>query len=822
MIFVGTHGSCVPYHIKPHALYLILPTMKHIISLTCLSLSIFNLLAIPLNSNKWNDGWLFSLSDSIQFSTPEYADTAWRTVSLPHDWSREGHASPYLASCTGYLPGGVGWYRKHFDYCHDTANPITKIYFEGIYNRSDIYLNGKHVGGRPNGYVSTEYDLSQWLVEGDNVIAVRVDHSRYADSRWYTGSGIYRDVWIYTKPSRHISTWGVAYKTRNTGTITQLDVNVTTSSCGNRGDFITLELFDMDHNKIMSKRIRACSDSISATFNIKKPHMWSLEDPYLYLLRTTLVNSDGTRDIEDTTVGLRETCFDPNKGFSLNGKRMKIKGVCLHHDGGVLGAAVPQAIVKQRLKKLKEIGVNAIRCSHNPQAPAFYNLCDSLGLMVMDEGSDEWEFPKRKWLQGWNVGKPGYDGTYDFFDEWIERDVTDMVLRDRTHPSVILWSVGNEVDYPNDPYSHPVLDSLKSLDGFTQKGFGGYNPEAPDACRIGLIAQRLAKCIRQADSSRPVTGALAGVVMSNHTIYPDVIDVVGYNYTEKLYEHDHAKYPDRIIYGSENRSDYDAWKAVRDKEYISGQFIWTGADYLGESGRWPSRGLGTGLLDFANNLKPRGYFRQSLWSDRPMAYLGTYRIGNFRRLRGNYLSIDAPSTWNYNEGDSIRVVCYTNQSLATLYLNDIKMGETKCKDDNSGIIYWDIKFRPGTIKVIAGNDDNQAVAKYSISTVLEPHSIRATMIDKDSDIVTLLVEVLDIKGNLCTIADNLIECFSTGGEILGMENGDNSDMSDYSINRRRVYNGSLKIYFKGNDDPDNESKIYLRCRSLNHTELIKI
>lgn len=279
---------------------------------------------------------------------------------------------------------------------------------------------------------------------------------------------------------------------------------------------------------------------------------------------------------------------------------MKVKGVCLHHDAGVLGAVVPPEVWERRLNNLKEIGVNAIRMSHNPQAPVVYDLCDRLGLLIMDEASDEWEFPKRKWVKGWNKGEPAYNGSFDFFEEWIEQDVTDMVRRDRNHPSIFMWSIGNEVDYPNDPYSHPILDGST----INQPMFGGYKPDAPDAMRIGKIAKRLAACVRAVDTSRPVTGALAGVVMSNQTEYPEAIDVVGYNYTENRYDEDHATYPNRVIYGSENGSGLEAWYAVKDKEFIFGQFIWTGTDYLGESGAWPSRGLYTGLLDFGSFPKP--------------------------------------------------------------------------------------------------------------------------------------------------------------------------------------------------------------------------
>lgn len=771
-------------------------TMKHIllsliILSTCLGAS-----GRVENAVKWNDDWRFLLGDSAVYANTQIDDSTWRQVSVPHDWSREAHASPYLASCTGYLPGGVGWYRKHFSYTANPDKPIVKVYFEGIYNRSDIYLNGHRIGGRPNGYISTEYDLTPWLIEGDNVIAVRVDHSRYADSRWYTGSGIYRDVWLYSKPRRHIALWGATYRAdiKNAGKAS-LHTEVYLSGECSKKQSIEIKLFDQNKNLIFRKIKTSTEDTVKFDNTITNPRLWSLDDPYLYSLQATLLVDGHTVDSEVIPVGLRSISFDPDHGFALNGKSLKIKGVCLHHDAGVLGAAVPPAIIKQRLMTLKEIGVNAIRCSHNPQAPVFYSMCDILGLMVMDEGSDEWEFPKRKWVEGWNVGTPSFDGTYDFFDEWIERDVTDMVRRDRVHPSIILWSVGNEVDYPNDPYSHPVLDGIDDGSGFTQPMFGGYNPNAPNAERIGKIAQRLASCIRSADSSRPVTGALAGVVMSNCTEYPEAIDVVGYNYTESRYEQDHRQYPNRVIYGSENRSDYNAWVAVRDNEFISGQFIWTGADYLGESGRWPSRGLGTGLVDFANFMKPRGYFRQSLWSDEPMAYIGTYNT-RWNGRKHDHISIDAPAVWNYDDGDTVRVVCYTNQPIATLYLNDRIVGETKPWNPDNGVIYWDIPYIPGTLTVKATDVEGIVTASANIHTVTAPREMTANITDIDGNIATVTVELFDDNGHLCTLADNLIQCNVTGGRLLGLENGNNRDMTDYSAHERRVHNGRLKAYIE--------------------------
>ena len=746
---------------------------------------------------KFNEGWLFRLGDEAESIKPEYADSTWRRLSLPHDWSIEGTYSPDLASGTGYLPGGIAWYRKHFTHNAGDGPEKKYIYFEGVYNRSDVYVNGHHLGHRPNGYSSFMYDLTPYLKDGDNVISVRVDHSRYADSRYYTGSGIYRDVYLVEAPATHIAQWGVGFETESVkGKKARVKTGV---EIENPVDGMTVKVSLIDEaGKIAAQTKKKTSGSCSLEMEVADARLWSLDTPYLYTLRTELMKDGKTIDSSEIPVGIRTLGFDPDSGFTLNGKNMKVKGVCIHHDAGALGAVVPEEVWERRLKNLKGLGVNALRMSHNPQAPVVYDIADRIGLLIMDEASDEWEFPKRKWIKGWNKGEPGYDGSYDFFEEWIDRDVADMVRRDRNHPSVILWSIGNEVDYPNDPYSHPVLDGNNSA--ISQPMYGGYNPEAPDAMRIGEIAKRLTKVVKEIDTSRPTTGALAGVVMSNQTAYPDAVDIVGYNYTEDRYDLDHKTYPDRVIYGSENRSDYNAWKAVRDKDFIFGQFIWTGIDYLGESGAWPSRGLYTGLLDFAGNPKPRGMFRASLWSDTPVTYVGTYPTPR----RGDRLSIDAWDTWNYEPGEEIRVVCYTNSPKARLLLDGEPVGAVKAMDDNTGIIHWDIPFAPGTLVAEGIGEDGSVESSYSIATSGRPYAIKVSSdrgtFDKAGEVAHMYIEIVDEEGHPVKVADNEVTVRVSGpAKLLALESGDNSDMGNYRDNRQRVYRGRLTGYLRSTE-----------------------
>lgn len=414
------------------------------------------------SSELFNKGWKFVLGDNPESSSPAFDDTSWQEVNVPHDWSVSMPTSRDKYSCTGWLPGGIGWYRKSFELGKEPGERYY-LYFEGVYNRSTVYLNGRELGSRPNGYISFMYEITDYLAHGGpNTLAVRVDHSREADSRWYTGSGIYRNVWLVKAPDRHFAQWGLSYS------LSDLDadravlsvssgIEPSRTSCGKGNMKVRFAMYDASGNCVAEKMVKPSGDMASAELEIPHPELWSVDSPVLYSLESELILKGEVVDRAATRAGIRESVFDPDRGYFLNGKNMKLKGVCLHHDAGVLGAAVPAEVWRRRLMALKSIGVNAVRTSHNPQSPAFYDICDETGLLVMDEAFDEWRYPKRKWLEGWNVGKPGFEGSYDFFEEWAEKDITDMVRRDRNHPSIIMWSIGNEVDYPNDPYTHPVL-----------------------------------------------------------------------------------------------------------------------------------------------------------------------------------------------------------------------------------------------------------------------------------------------------------------------------------------------------------------------------
>ncbi|MDQ8188021.1 sugar-binding domain-containing protein [Pelagicoccus sp. SDUM812002] len=794
------------------------------LALACLTFNA-SVFAQGFGDSQQVEEWKFNLSDEITVETLDTRDSSWRDVIVPHDWSVEYPASPDKASATGYLPGGIGWYTTELEIPVQNEGKRFYLYFEGVYNRSEVFVNGASVGYRPNGYVSFMYDVTQHVNAGEsNQVTVRVDHSLSADSRWYTGSGIYRPVHLVTANQIHLDLWGVHYwaEMEKSGDAalfvdTQIRNHAAQFSNASKNTTLTLvhKLKDASGALVDSVSVDLATQNQSTLkerlqFAVKAPLLWSPKSPTLYELETTLFEGEEAIDSTSTRVGFRSLTFDPNKGFALNGEWMKIKGVCLHHDAGILGAAVPKIVWRERLKTLKEIGVNGIRMSHNPQATDLYDLCDEMGFLVMDEPFDEWEYPKKKWIEGWNKGEPGFQGASDFFHEWGERDLESVVKRDRNHPSVIMWSIGNEVDYPNDPYSHPVLDE----EGIDQQHTSGYKKDQPPAERLGAIAHRLAAVVREHDTSRPVTAALAGPVMSNETAYPDALDVVGYNYTEIRYEQDHKTYPKRVLYGSETRHGLPEWKAVTDNDYIFGQFIWTGFDYLGEAGAWPSRGFTSGMVDLANKIKPRGYFRKALWSNEPVAYLGTYL---HREDRPAWRTVYGTQSWNYEDGQQVTVVCYTNGDTAELRLNGKKVGERKNYNPETGVIEWDLAYQPGELEVIAYRN-GMRIATDAIWTDGEASTLQAEPVamklDSKYDIVPINVSVTDSKNRLVYGSEHQITCTVHGpGDLIGLENASRDASENHRDNIAPPDQGKLVAYIRATAD-SGEIKVEFSAEGL--------
>jgi len=552
-----------------------------------------------------NKGWKFNLGDEEYAWYKGYDDSDWRDVTLPHDWSIEQPFSEEHSSGTGYVCGGVGWYRLRFELPEGIEDQVVRVTFGGVYKNARVWCNTNYLGMRPFGYATFTHDISAFAQPGENVIAVRVEHTDLADSRWFTGSGIYRDVTLTVTDKVHFMPDGVF---------------VSTVSADENEALLRIE-WELSEESGVSFELGGVSvagsgKTGSITMKIARPKLWSPDSPALY---TLVCRAGGDKDLLEIPFGIRTFNFDADNGFTLNGVNMKLKGVCLHHDAGALGAAVPKCVWRRRLRKLKAAGCNAIRTAHNPPDTHLLDLCDEMGFLVMDEAFDEWEGFKNKWWQGHNVYPPKHFGYADAFPEWYERDLAGMVRRDRNHPSVILWSIGNEIDYPNDPYCHPLFETMTGNNDANKPAQERiYNPNKPNAQRLATIAQNLVTIVKQHDATRPVTSALAFPELSNLIGYAQVLDVVGYNYKEHLYPQDRIDYPAHIIYGSENGHGEEQWLAVKDHPDICGQFLWTGIDYLGEAHGWPIRLSPAGLLTTAGFEKPRYWQRKAMWTGEPI------------------------------------------------------------------------------------------------------------------------------------------------------------------------------------------------------------
>lgn len=655
-------------------------------------------------------GWRFSRGDFASAAVPAFDDSGWRKVNLPHDWSIEGPFAPEYGSGNGFAPGGIGWYRKHFTLDAAHKDQLVAVEFDGVYDYAEVWVNGHFVGGRPYGYSSFQVELTPLLKFGadDNVLAVRADHSRFADSRWYTGSGIYRHVRLRITDKLRIAHWGT-YVTTPEVTEDSATVRVETTVANGSGQSsicsLQLEIVGPE-SRVVATATQAVTIAAgeSSTFvqemPLANPRLWSPESPTLYALKSRLVVDSAVVDETVTSFGVRTLRFDPDKGFFLNDKPMKIKGVCIHHDAGCLGAAVPDKVLERRLRLLKELGANAIRTSHNPPAPELLDLCDQLGLLVKDEAFDEFTPAKNKWVAGWNVGAPSRWGYAELFERWAVTDIQDMVRRDRNHPCVIMWSIGNEVDYANDPFSHPSLGN-------------NYRPENPPASDLVRLGKPLVDAVKKLDTTRPVTAALANLPMSDAVGFPEILDVVGYNYQESLYAAHHQKNPRRVIFGSENSHQYNNWTIVRDNDYIAGQFLWTGIDYLGEARAWPNRGSMAGLLDVCGFKKPNAWFRQSLWSDRPMVYLCAAGVAGGGDVRPRGMRWE--EHWNWTAGTDVTVICYTNSPEVRLTLNGKEIGTKRLVEAVNGALTWRIPFEPGILKAV-GLGDGKPLCEFSLTT----------------------------------------------------------------------------------------------------------
>jgi beta-galactosidase len=769
----------------------------------------------------FDNSWRFFKGDAPGAEKPGFDDSQWRMIRLPHDWAIEGPFDPKLNAETGGLPvSGIGWYRKSFLLPESARGRIFTVVFDGAMSNSTVWLNGEELGGRPYGYSSFFFDLTPHLHFGaePNVLAVRLMPEADA-SRWYPGAGIYRNVWLDITAPVHVPEWGtyvttpeVAEKKATVAVKTQVrnDSNEQASVIVRN---IVLDASGKPAGMSASHAVAVSAGStqtIPATVVVASPKRWDMDDPYLYRLLTEVVEGGHVVDKYSTPFGIRTIAFDRDRGFLLNGRPRKLRGVCLHHDLGALGAAVNWRATERELQIMKEAGVNAVRTSHNPPSPELLELSDRMGLVVMDEAFDMWRIPKIP------------NGYSKYYDAWSERDLRDMARRDRNHPSIILWSIGNEIPEQDEP------------DGWKE-------------------AKRLSDFFHEEDPTRPTTSAMNDwdAAIRNH--FADQLDVKGFNYQAMHYEQIIREHPNWVIFGSETEScvssrgvydlplanyekppshqvsSYDVvapgWAYCPDVEFtyqdklpnVLGEFVWTGFDYLGEptpywdsdagdtSHDWPSRSSYFGFVDLAGFPKDRYYLYQSEWTTKPMVHILPHW------------------NWQDHEGEVMPVMVYSNAEEVELFVNgkslgrkkrlsepfDIPVGENVGPDKKFVTKYrlvWQVPYQPGSIKAVAYSGGKR-VAEQEVRTVGAPARIKLiadrNMIDADGDDLSYVtVRIEDKDGNLCPTADNLVHFDVTGaGEIAGVDNGNAATTESFHADHRSAFNGLALLILRSHTEP---------------------
>ncbi len=788
----------------------------------------------------FNANWSFFLGDVPEAKQLDYDSSSWRTLCLPHDWSVEHpFRQEQAGGATAFLPGGIGWYRKAFYLPESQRDQITWIEFDGIYNNSEVWINGHSLGMRPYGYVPFSYELTEHLRYGaeTNVIAVRVDRSAYLDCRWYPGSGIYRDVKLVSAPKVHIPQWGT-YVTTPVVDSARAEVVVATT-VRNQDDApqaiqlaTSLQLLG-NEGALTSSSVERIVDAgaevtIEQLFELHDPELWDTESPTLYTAQSELI-SDLGQDVTTTTFGIRHIRYDSDTGFYLNGKPTLLKGVCLHHDGGCVGAAVPLAVWERRLRKLKALGCNAIRTAHNPPSEAFLDLCDRMGFVVQDEIFDEWDYPKDKRKNYKQVAASAEtEGYTRYFREWDCRDTEAMMRRDRNHPCIVMWSLGNEIEWTYPGYGDaagywteglkanyywdlPPHDDDKRREVFATDERGEY--------RLAESAARLAEVVRAWDTTRPVTANMVMPSVSQFSGYADLLDIDGYSYRQVVYEYCRERSPAKLIVGTENWAQWSEWKPVLDHDYVAGIFIWPGISYLGEAPAWPQKANDCGLLDLAGFEKPSYQYFRSLWHEAPMVHITTIRLkDSCYRVDGTGSIVENPDNprprqwlwptlhehWNYGEGEEIYVEIYSNCDSVELSLNGRSVGVKNLIDCEDRIFRWVVPYEAGELSAVASSTGSPDV-RGSLATTGKPETIllsieRPQSPEAAGTAVHLIAELADADGEPVRSTEREIAFSVDGARILGIDNGSSYSVQDYQSDRCETHKGRCLVVLKPEGD----------------------
>ena len=748
----------------------------------------------PREEADFNKGWKFYLGDIAQASTTSFTDKNWRTLDLPHDWGIEGSFSKDHPATVGggAMPGGIGWYRKTFTVPAHAKGKNIAIDFDGVYKNSEVWINGHFLGKRPNGYVAFRYDLSPYLkYGGQNIIAVRVDNSKQPNARWYTGSGIYRDVKLITTNAIHVEQWGTFVTTpvvSKTAATVNMEVSIKSPAKKVQQAIVKTLIFDKDQKLVASATapVKLTGNTkISKRIEVANPKLWSDKQPYLYAVETQILVNKVMVDSYHTTLGIRSFNFDAEQGFVLNGEPLKIRGVCNHHDLGALGTAFNVRAAERQLEILKSMGANALRTAHNPPAAALLELCDKMGFIVMNEAFDMWA-----------KKKSDFDYHLDW-DKWHKKDLEDQILRDRNHPSVFIWSVGNEIQ--------------------EQWGTG--------ADTVGrVITRELTAIVKNLDTTRSITTANNDINVYNNLIKSGALDIIGYNYNHDKWKDFHKTYPGKKLIATETtsalqtRGHYDnpadsirIWPTAWDKplltgnadfscsaydncytpwgssheqtliasEYnpvVSGVFVWTGFDYLGEPTpyEWPARSSYFGIVDLAGFPKDVYHLYRSVWTDEAVLHVFPH--------------------WNWKAGQTVDVLAYFSQAEEVeLYLNGTSLGK-KSKQGHDMKVSWKVKYAPGELKAVSRKNGNVVLEKViytagpAAKLVLTADRSELTADGKDLSFIT--VKVMDKDGNLIPNADHLIDFKVEGDAVLAaVDNGSPISHESFKASHRKAFNG---------------------------------
>lgn len=733
-----------------------------------------------LRGQNFDEGWKFYKGDASGGQNTTYNDSSWTNITLPHDWSifNAFNQKSAAGASGGYLDGGIGWYRKTFTVPSDYKGKKVFVGFDGAYMNSQVWINGNLLGTRPYGYISFEYDLTPYLVYGgSNVIAVRLNNNQ-PTSRWYSGSGIYRNVWLTVLNQTHVDYCGMFVTTPSVNS-SSATVNVNTKVVNQSGAaqsaILTTTILDANGSTVTSNTPSAVNigagsnNTFSQNLTVSNPQLWSTNSPYLYTAQTQVIIDGTVVDTYQSTFGIRYFAFDANNGFSLNGVKMKLNGVCLHHDLGALGAAVNYRAIERELQMMKDMGCNAIRTSHNPPDPQMLEICDRLGLMVMDEAFDCWE-----------TGKTAND-YHLYFKSWAQTDLQAMVTRDRNHPSIIMWSIGNEIPSPTT-----------------------------------ATATNLRNWIRAIDTTRPVTWGCFAANMGNATeqAVASVLDLVGYNYFPYTYDSGHSGHPGWKMFGSETSSavrsrgvyktptnqniltgsdkqcsSYDnsvvswgnsaesSYSEINRRNYMAGEFIWTGFDYIGEPTPydWPAKSSYFGIVDTCGFPKDIYYFYQSKWSTKPTVHLLPH--------------------WNWSSGTNVEVWAYSNCDTVELFLNGTSLGSKSV--GNSGHLSWNVPWASGTLRAKGTKGgivvyDQVTTAGSAAKVQLKPD--RTSITADGKDLVYIEADITDANGVIVPTADNKVTFSISGpGTIVGVDNGNAISLESYKGNSRSAFSGKCLV-----------------------------